>query len=190
MIAALWAWAGGKLAGPLAIGAALLLGAGLLWQTARIEGLPLLGGGLKAEVARLQQDIAAHALAQARARADALAAREKWIAAGAEQARAHLAASAATARQVRTIIEKVPVYVSKKSDDACVVPWGAVRLLDAAASGAALDHVRAAIAPGRPDDAASDVALSEAVALLAADLAAARQNADQLSHLQAAVQAK
>lgn len=61
MIAALWAWAGGKLAGPLAIGAALLLGAGLLWQTARIEGLPLLGGGLKAQVAHLQQDIAVRA---------------------------------------------------------------------------------------------------------------------------------
>jgi hypothetical protein len=43
-------------------------------------------------------------------------------------------------------------------------------------------------APGQPDDAASDVKLSEAVALLAADLGIARRNADQLTHLQKAVQ--
>lgn len=187
MIAALWNWLGGRFAAPLCALAALLLGAGLSWQTARIEGVPLLGGGLKAKVAGLQQAIAARELADAQARADALAAREQWIAAGEEQARAHLAASAATRQQVHTIIEKVPVYVSRKSDAACVVPWGAVRLLDAAASGAALDHVRAAIAPGQPDDAASDVALSEAVALLAADLGIARQNGDQLARLQKAV---
>jgi len=84
-------------------------------------------------------------------------------------------------------IEEVPVYVSEKAAAACVIPLGAVRLLDAAASGADLDTVRAAIAPGQPDDAASDVGLPEALALLAADLGAARQNADQLEHLEKAV---
>ncbi|HEY4078920.1 MAG TPA: hypothetical protein VGM26_18470 [Rhizomicrobium sp.] len=69
-----------------------------------------------------------------------------------------------------------------------MLPWGAIRLLDAAASGAGLDDVAAAIAPGQPDDAASTVKLSDAVALLAADLGIARQNADQLTHLEKAVQ--
>jgi len=103
------------------------------------------------------------------------------------QARAHLAAADVMRRQIETIVEKVPVYVSEKSNAGCVVPWGVVRLLDAAASGASLDAAGAAIAPGRPDDAASDVALSEAVALLAADLGIARQNGDQLERLQKAV---
>ena len=47
--------------------------------------------------------------------------------------------------------------------------------------------VPAASAPGQPDDTASDVKLSAAVALLAADLGIARQNAVQLEHLEKAV---
>ena len=187
MIAALWGWLGGKLAGPLAGTAALLLAVGLVWQTVRIEGLPLVGGGLKGEVARLGRKIAAGELAAAAARADAADAREKWIAAGEQQARAHVLADQATQRQIQTVIEKVPVYVSEKSNAGCVVPWGAVRLLDAAASGTSPDAVRAAVAPGQPDDAASTVTLSEAVALLAANLGVARQNADQLKDLEAVV---
>ncbi len=186
MIAALWSWLTAKTAGPFAVAAALLLAVGFAWQTARIDGLPFLGGGLKAEVAILRQQIAARDLADAKARGDALATRQRWTAAGQAQARAHLAASDATRKQIQTIVEKVPVYVSDKSDAGCVVNWGAVRLLDAAASGTDLDTVRAAIAPGRPDDAASDVTLSEAVTLLATDLGIARQNADQLNRLQAA----
>ena len=81
----------------------------------------------------------------------------------------------------------MPVYVSAKSDALCVLPWGAVRLLDAAASGADPAFVAAAVAPGQPDDAASDVKLSEAVALLATDLGRARDNADQLKHLESAI---
>jgi hypothetical protein len=81
----------------------------------------------------------------------------------------------------------VPAYVSEKASAACVVPWGLVRLFDAAASGADPDDVGAAIAPGQPDDAASDVTLPALAALLAADLGIARENAGQLSHLQAAV---
>ena len=191
MIAVLWSWLTGKIAGsttsPVVGALALLLGTGLIWQTARIDGLPLVGGGLKAELAGLQQEIAVRELADTKAQAAALAAREKWIAAGEEQARAHLAASAATQKQIQTIVEKVPVYVDTKSNAGCVINWGAVRLLDAAASGAGLDDASAAIAPGQPDDAASDVTLSEAVALLATDLGIARDNADELTHLQKAV---
>lgn len=188
MSAALWSWLTGKIAGPLVSALAVLLAAGLAWQTARIDGLPFAGGGLTAAVAGLQKQIAARDLAEARARADALAAREKWIAAGQEQARAHLAASAATREQIQTIVRKVPIYVGEKGNAGCVVNWGAVRLLDAAASGAGLAAVSAAIAPGQPDDAASDVTLSEMVALLATDLGIARDNADQLRALEAAAQ--
>jgi hypothetical protein len=62
-----------------------------------------------------------------------------------------------------------------------------VRLLDAAASGADPADLRARIAPGFADDAASDVGLPEVAALLAADLGIARQNAGQLEHLQKAL---
>jgi hypothetical protein len=61
-----------------------------------------------------------------------------------------------------------------------------VRLLDAAASGADTGDVAAAIAPGQPDDAASDVKLSEIAALLAGNLGVARQNAGQLAGLERA----
>jgi hypothetical protein len=158
-----------------------------LWQTARIDGWPFAGGGLKDQIVALKGTSAARDLTDAKARAAVLKSREKWIAAAQVQARAHLAAAAATRQQIKTIVKKVPVYVSAKSDSACVVPWGAVRLLDAAASGVALDRVRATVAPGRSDDAPSDVTLSEAVALLATDLGHARQNADQLARLQKVV---
>ena len=176
-----------KLAGPIAVAIALVLAIGLVWQSVRIDGWPLIGGGLKAEVATLQGQVAAAQLAQANATAAALAARQKAADAANGEARAHARAQAAGENQTRTIIQKVPVYVSAKSDSACVVPWGAVRLLDAAASGANLDDAAARIAPGQPDDAASDVKLSEAVALLAADLGIARDNEDQLRHLETAV---
>jgi len=182
-MATLWTWLGGRLAG----GCAILLAAALAWQTARIDGLPLLGSGFKAQVADLQRRIAARDLEDARARAAMLAARAQQADAANGQARAHAAGDRKIQNQVQAVIGKVPQYVSAKSDSACVVPWGAVRLLDAAASGAGLDDVAARIAPGQPDDAASTVTLSEAVALLAADLGVARQNADQLDHLEKAV---
>ena len=103
------------------------------------------------------------------------------------QARAQLGAERAADIQIRTVIREVPFYVSAESDAQCVLPWGAVRLLDAAASGADPAQLRDLIAPGQPDDAASDVALSEAVALLAGNLGAARINAGQLEHLQRAL---
>ena len=68
-------WLGGKVAGPVATLCALVLAVGLIWQTERIDGWPFIGGGLKADVAGLQQQIAARDLAQAQADAAALAAR-------------------------------------------------------------------------------------------------------------------
>jgi hypothetical protein len=187
MTAAILGFFSSRLGTAVATAAAILFAAGFFWQSVRIDGWPLVGGGLKAQIAQLQGRAAADALAHASSEAAALAAQAKAAAAANEEARAHAVAAAANARQIRTVIEKVPVYVSEKSDTGCVVPWGAVRLLDAAASGTGPDFARAHVAPGQPDDAASDVTLSEAVALLAADLGAARDNEDQLRHLENAV---
>lgn len=57
----------------------------------------------------------------------------------------------------QTVIKKVPIYVTQKSDAACPVPLGFVRLHDAAARGTALSE-----SPGEPNDGPSDVKLSEA----------------------------
>jgi len=106
---------------------------------------------------------------------------------GEAQARTHLAAARRAEAQIRIIEKEVPAYVSAKTDRGCTVSWGVVRLLDAAANGNDPAWLRDRIAPGQPDDAASDVSLSEMVALLAGNLGAARLNALQLEHLQAAV---
>lgn len=179
-----------KLAGPIAVAIALVLAIGLVWQSVRIDGWPLIGGGFKAQVAQLQQQAAAQALTQARAEAAAYQARQSAMAKAEAEAGAQVLSARQNQTQTRTILRKVPAYVSSKSDVACIVPWGAVRLLDAAGSGADPAIAAAAIAPGQPDDAPSDVKLSEAVALLAADLGIARENADQLTHLERAVSAQ
>jgi hypothetical protein len=180
-------WLAGKIAGPAAALCALVLGAGLAWQTARIDGWPLIGGGFKDQVAGLQQQIAARDLAQAKAQSAALSARATLADAANGEARVAAARDQTIQTQIQTVIREVPKRVDAKDDAGCVVPWSVVRLLDAAASGAQLGDVAAAVAPGQPDDAASDVKLSEAVALLAADLGIARQNAGQLEHLEKAV---
>lgn len=187
MLATILSWLGGKVIGPVACACALLLAGLLAWQTARIDGLPLVGGGLKAQVTGLQQQIAARDLAAAQAQAAALAARAQLAAAQETIARAAATRDQAIQTQIQTVIREVPVDVDAKDDAACVVPWGLVRLLDAAASGADLRDVAARVAPGFADDAASDVKLSEIATVLAGNLGAARQNAGQLGALEKTV---
>ena len=119
---------------PLATACAIVFAGLFLWQSGRIDGWPLIGGGLRAEIAGLTQQMTARQLDEARAQAAALAARQVLAAAGQAQAGDQARTQAATETQIRTIIQKVPVYVSAKSDSVCAVSWGAVRLLDAAAS--------------------------------------------------------
>jgi hypothetical protein len=180
-------WLAGRIAGPAAALCALLLGAGLVWQTARIDGWPLIGGGFKDQVSGLAQQIAARDLALAKAQSAALQARAGLAEAADGEARVAAAHDQAIQNQIQTLIREVPVHVSDANDRECIMPWGAVRLLDAAASGAQLGDVAARVAPGQPDDAASDIKLPEAVALLAADFGIARQNGEQLAHLEKAV---
>lgn len=103
-------------------------------------------------------------------------------AAGAQQTR-----DRAIETQIQTVIREVPRHVDAKADSVCVLGWGAVRLLDAAASGTDPGVAAALIAPGQPDGAASTVALSDLVALLAQDLGIARDNDGQLTQLEKAV---
>lgn len=81
-----------------------------------------------------------------------------------------------------TLVEKVPVYVTAQTDARFALPWGLVRLHDAAASGA---MPTAAAGPFGPDDAASNVAASEAAALIAANYGTCRSDQQRLADLQA-----
>lgn len=70
----------------------------------------------------------------------------------------------------RTIIQKVPEYVTVEADARCVVPNGFVGLHDSAATG----NPPAPAAPGEPNDADSGVALSEVVSVVAENYAYTR----------------
>lgn len=79
----------------------------------------------------------------------------------------------------KTIIQKVPVYVSAKADAACTVNAGFVRLHDAAALA-----LPAPEPSGAADDAPAGIALSAVGATTAANYAACNANAEQLTQLQ------
>lgn len=82
-------------------------------------------------------------------------------------------------KQGKTIIERVPVYVSEKADRACVVPAGFVRLHDAAA------HALPAPEPaGAADEAPTGVGLSAVASTTAGNYEKCNANADQLKSLQ------
>lgn len=82
-------------------------------------------------------------------------------------------------KQGKTIIERVPVYVSEKADRACVVPAGFVRLHDAAA------HALPAPEPaGAADEAPTGVGLSAVASTTAGNYAKCNANAEQLKSLQ------
>lgn len=74
--------------------------------------------------------------------------------------------------RTKTIIEKVPVYVTPAADAACAVPVGFVRLHDAAASGG---EAALPVAPGGSIDAPSGVALSAVAETVGLNYGAAYQ---------------
>jgi hypothetical protein len=87
----------------------------------------------------------------------------------------------------RTLIEKVPVYVTPAADARCIVPLGFVREHDAAASG---ELSAVSQAPGQSDDAASGLALSAVAATVVGNYGTCRGTAEQLSDLEAWVKAE
>jgi hypothetical protein len=82
----------------------------------------------------------------------------------------------------RTLIERIPTYVSATTDAHYPLPWGFVRVHDAAAVGD--DLSAAAPDAGRPDEAASDVAASEAARIVVANYGACRADQARLAELQ------
>lgn len=84
--------------------------------------------------------------------------------------------------KTRVIVQKVPRYIARVVPVACV-PWGLVRLHDAAVRG---DDPDAATAPaGQPDDACSPFSPGEFAAIVAGNYGVARANAEQLNALEA-----
>lgn len=182
-------WLTSKVAGPIAGAVALLFFGLFLWQTAQIDGWPLVGGGYRQKVSELTGKIKDLQIASQKALQMAQEARTRAQKAADAEAGAYARGLEEGQSRTQTIIRKVPVYVTEKSNSACIVPLGAVRLLDAAISGSDPGAVEAAIAPGQPNDASSGIALSDVVALLASDFGDARANANQLTHLQLAIRA-
>lgn len=123
---------------------------------------------------------------------------EKWRVAHDRQAEqvaathrveAEAAAAQAEIRTVyRTITERIPVYVTRESDDRCPVPVGFVRLHDHAAAGAAPPAVPDPA--GQPHDAASGVALSAVAGTVAGNYEACHAVRRQLIDLQAWIRAQ
>jgi hypothetical protein len=77
-----------------------------------------------------------------------------------------------------TIIKEVPVYVTKKADDNCVITNGVVSVLDAAASGRDLPSVSESLTSA--NDSPSGIALSEVVEVEADNLTTCRATAEQV----------
>ncbi|HEX5278943.1 MAG TPA: hypothetical protein VFW28_02580 [Micropepsaceae bacterium] len=85
--------------------------------------------------------------------------------------------------QTQTLTREVTKYVPVEVDHGVVIPWGFVRVLDAAASGAG-DPAGISLGAGQSDRGASDVTLSEIAALSARNDGACRANAEQLAALE------
>jgi hypothetical protein len=156
--------------------AAVLAGTGgftLAWklQKANVEALQL-------------ADAKAQVEAVTAARAQDAAQRKLSDDAGA----ASSATQAAHQTQGDTIRRRVPIYVTPQADSRCIVPIGALRLLDDAVSdpgqGGAL------VLPGQSDGAPSGVALSAFADLAAEDRVTYRVVAQRLTDLQALIRQK
>lgn len=160
------------LAGVAALATAFGAGFGAAWKVKDgIEARTALAEAVaaKAEIER-QAIIAA---AEASAGADAVS----RIAAASQKRQTKIRT------ETETVVREVTHYVPVDVDRSVVIPWGFVRVLDAAASGAG-DPAGLPVGAGQPDSAASDVSLSEIAALSAANDGACRANAEQLAALE------
>lgn len=80
----------------------------------------------------------------------------------------------------RTIVREVPRYVTREADSRCVVPVGAVRVLNAAARNVPLSET-----PGVADDAPAAVGLAELTGQTVENYGLYHEVADRLTRLQA-----
>jgi hypothetical protein len=123
-------------------------------------------------------------LADARAQAASLSAALRKQAAQAALSQAaslrEAAAQQALAAHSRVILEEIPRHVA--NDHRPCVPYGLVRVLDAAATGA--DPAALPLPAGRTDASCAPVTATALAARIAANYTAARANAEQLNALQ------
>jgi hypothetical protein len=121
--------------------------------------------------------------AQMAAATTAIAAVQRQAAVGQRAAVQNQAAQDRVRTVTRLIIQKVPQYVPPPVDARFPLPWGFVRLHDAAAAG--VDLPAATPGAGGPDDAASGVAASAAAAVIVANYGDCRADQARLAALQA-----
>ncbi len=128
-------------------------------------------------------------LEAAQAKAEAAAARAARALTRAQDFVTHVQETAAlkTQQQIRTVtrtvVKKVPIYVTPKTDAAFPLPNGFVRLHDAAALG--VDPASLSGPAAGADAAASAVTASHAAAVIAENYGICRQAIDEVSRWQA-----
>jgi hypothetical protein len=134
--------------------------------------------------ARLDALSAAEAAAQAQGKA--LAAKQAQI--GATAAAHEQSAQTAIAVRYRTIIQKVPTYVTAQDDLRYPLSVGFVRVHDAAALG--VDPAAIPLPAGQSDDARSTIAPSQLAGVIVGNYSACTANARELTDLQAWITAQ
>ena len=100
-------------------------------------------------------------------------------------AKTDTAAQAKIVIRTRTILKKVPTYVSTSAP---CIPWGVVRLHDAAVLG--VDPSTLQAPASEPDDACSTITASALVDTVVANYGIAQANAQQLNDLEADIAAR
>ncbi|HTW35200.1 MAG TPA: hypothetical protein VMD53_11340 [Rhizomicrobium sp.] len=134
---------------------------------------------LQTKIATLQRD-------DARAKADAIAAaaehmrRADAISLNSAVAEAQVQQKLADEKSI--IAQEVHRHVSRSTVARLCIPYGLVRVLDAASLGADPDSLP--VPAGQSDDACAPVAAADLAANVAANYATARSNAEQLNALQ------
>ena len=139
------------------------------------------------DIAALQTKIATIQRDDARARARALAAAADRLrradAISLNSAVAEAAAQQKLADETSVIAREVHRHVASNVRNRVCIPYGLVRVLDAASLGA--DPDRLSLPAGQSDDTCAPVAADALAANVAGNYAAARANAEQLSALEA-----
>lgn len=168
---------------------------GLSWAQLKLIGL-LVGFGLsfaaggavmhRMDEGRYQKLLTSQARAETKAQVDARAAEHRQTVVVAAAVTKEAVAQERIVNHTITLIRKVPVYVTPAQDaDVHCITWGLVRLHDAAALGA--DPAGLVPPAGQPDDACAPVKASDLASAIVVNYGVARQNAEQLDALIAAV---
>jgi len=144
--------------------------AGSAWVTAMVKNAEI-AGVRQADVARERDDLKMEVSLQS-----------KIAGTDAQVSRAFAQDMDSESVVTRTIIKEIPVHVSSKSDAQYPLPYGAIRVYDAAILGT--DPAALSLPAGRTDDSAAPVGASALAENAAENYAACRTDAEQLSLLE------